>query len=39
VRFAPPLVIAEADILRAVKIIDECLTDLDEVCSARFYLP
>ncbi|KAJ7909415.1 ornithine-oxo-acid aminotransferase [Mycena leptocephala] len=31
VRFAPPLVIAEADILRAVKIIDECLTDLDEL--------
>ncbi|KAJ7838303.1 ornithine-oxo-acid aminotransferase [Mycena leptocephala] len=31
VRFAPPLVIAEGDILRAVKIIDECLTDLDEL--------
>lgn len=33
VRFAPPLVIAEEDLLRAVKIIGECLTDLDEVGS------
>ena len=31
VRFAPPLVIEEADLLRAVKIIGECLVDLDKV--------
>ncbi|KAJ7674261.1 ornithine-oxo-acid aminotransferase [Mycena rosella] len=29
VRFAPPLVIAEEDLLRAVRIIGECLVDLD----------
>ncbi|KAJ7042983.1 ornithine-oxo-acid aminotransferase [Mycena alexandri] len=31
VRFAPPLVIEEADLLRAVQIIGECLTDLDRL--------
>jgi acetylornithine/succinyldiaminopimelate/putrescine aminotransferase len=31
VRFAPPLVIEEEDLLRAVKIIGECLVDLDKV--------
>ncbi|KAJ7607517.1 ornithine-oxo-acid aminotransferase [Roridomyces roridus] len=31
VRFAPPLVIAEEDLQRAVKIIGECLKDLDEL--------
>ncbi|KAJ7200571.1 hypothetical protein GGX14DRAFT_466456, partial [Mycena pura] len=31
VRFAPPLVITEEDLLRAVRIIGECLTDLDLV--------
>ncbi|CAK5271232.1 unnamed protein product [Mycena citricolor] len=29
IRFAPPLVISEEDLLRAVKIIGECLVDLD----------
>ncbi|KAJ7457073.1 pyridoxal phosphate-dependent transferase [Mycena latifolia] len=29
VRFAPPLVISEEDLLRAVRIIGECLADLD----------
>jgi len=29
VRFAPPLVISEEDLLKAVKIIGECLVDLD----------
>ncbi|KAK7064758.1 ornithine aminotransferase [Favolaschia claudopus] len=29
VRFAPPLVIEEADLLRAVQIIGECLVDLE----------
>ncbi|KAJ7750885.1 ornithine-oxo-acid aminotransferase [Mycena metata] len=31
VRFAPPLVIEEADLLRAVQIIGECLADLDRL--------
>lgn len=31
VRFAPPLVIKEADLAKAVAIIGECLADLDEV--------
>ncbi|KAJ7805965.1 ornithine-oxo-acid aminotransferase [Mycena leptocephala] len=31
VRFAPPLVIEEEDLLRAVKIIGECLVDLDKL--------
>lgn len=31
VRFAPPLVISEEDLKRAVKIIGECLADLDNV--------
>ena len=30
-RFAPPLVIEEADLQEAVKIIGECLADLNEV--------
>ena len=33
VRFAPPLVIEEADLREAVKIIGECLADLNEVSS------
>ncbi|KAJ7032847.1 putative ornithine aminotransferase, partial [Mycena alexandri] len=33
VRFAPPLVVEEADLLRAVQIIGECLADLDRVRS------
>lgn len=36
VRFAPPLVIEEEDLRRAVKVIGECLEDLDNVCI--FYL-
>ena len=31
VRFAPPLVISEEDLMKAVKIIGECLVDLDKV--------
>nr|GAT46980.1 ornithine aminotransferase [Mycena chlorophos] len=31
IRFAPPLVIEEADLLRAVKILGDCLADLDKV--------
>ncbi|KAF5376746.1 hypothetical protein D9615_007891 [Tricholomella constricta] len=31
VRFAPPLVISEAELKKAVKIIGECLEDLDKV--------
>lgn len=31
VRFAPPLVIEEEDLAEAVKIIGECLADLNEV--------
>ncbi|KAJ7161086.1 ornithine-oxo-acid aminotransferase [Mycena filopes] len=31
VRFAPPLVIEEKDLLRAVQIIGECLADLDKL--------
>jgi ornithine--oxo-acid transaminase len=31
VRFAPPLVIEEADLVKAVKIIVECLVDLERL--------
>ncbi|RDB17736.1 Ornithine aminotransferase car2 [Hypsizygus marmoreus] len=31
IRFAPPLVIEEADLRRAVKILGECLDDLDKL--------
>lgn len=31
IRFAPPLVISEDELMRAVKIIGECLSDLDMV--------
>ncbi len=31
VRFAPPLVIEEADLLKAVRIIGECLVDLERL--------
>ncbi|PBK85660.1 ornithine aminotransferase [Armillaria gallica] len=31
IRFAPPLVISEEDLLKAVRIIGECLEDLDKV--------
>lgn len=31
VRFAPPLVIKEEDLRRAIKVIGECLQDLDNV--------
>ncbi|KAG7443197.1 ornithine-oxo-acid aminotransferase [Guyanagaster necrorhizus] len=31
IRFAPPLVISEGDLLKAVRIIGECLEDLDRV--------
>ncbi|KAK0200714.1 ornithine-oxo-acid aminotransferase [Desarmillaria ectypa] len=31
IRFAPPLVILEEDLLKAVRIIGECLEDLDKV--------
>ena len=31
VRFAPPLVISEEDLRKAVKTIGECLADLDVV--------
>ncbi|KAJ7055319.1 hypothetical protein C8F01DRAFT_1258923 [Mycena amicta] len=29
IRFAPPLVIEETDLLRAVEVLGECLRDLD----------
>jgi len=29
IRFAPPLVISEEDLMKAVEIIEECLIDLD----------
>jgi 4-aminobutyrate aminotransferase-like enzyme len=37
IRFAPPLVIEEEDLKKAVKIIGECLADLDVVslCSPQ----
>lgn len=37
IRFAPPLVIEEEDLKKAVKIIGECLADLDVVslCSSQ----
>ncbi|KAJ3510582.1 hypothetical protein NLJ89_g4589 [Agrocybe chaxingu] len=31
IRFAPPLVISEKDLLEAVKILGECLVDLDQI--------
>jgi len=31
IRFAPPLVISEEDLADAVKILGECLEDLDEI--------
>lgn len=31
VRFAPPLVIEEQDLLKAIKIIEQCLLDLDKL--------
>jgi len=31
IRFAPPLVISEEDLMKAVKIIGECLADLDKI--------
>lgn len=31
IRFAPPLVISEEDLMRGVKIIGECLADLDKL--------
>ncbi|KAK7447107.1 ornithine aminotransferase [Stygiomarasmius scandens] len=31
IRFAPPLVISEEDLMKAVKIIGECLEDLDKL--------
>ena len=34
IRFAPPLVITEEDLMKAVSIIGECLEDLDKVCSS-----
>ena len=36
IRFAPPLVISEEELLKAVRIIEECLFDLDKVRS--FYI-
>lgn len=33
IRFAPPLVIEEADLKKAINIIGECLNDLDTVSS------
>jgi len=36
VRFAPPLVISDEDLKEAVKIIGECLLDLDQVRLAGF---
>lgn len=35
-RFAPPLVISEEDLRKAVKTIGECLVDLDVV---RLFIP
>jgi hypothetical protein len=34
VRFAPPLVILEEDLRKAIDIIGQCLTDLDLVSAA-----
>ena len=31
IRFAPPLVISEEDLKKALKVIAECLDDLDKV--------
>jgi acetylornithine/succinyldiaminopimelate/putrescine aminotransferase len=33
IRFAPPLVISEEDVRKAIKIIGESLEELDKVCS------
>ena len=33
IRFAPPLVISEEDLMKAVDIIKQCLEDLDKVKS------
>lgn len=38
IRFAPPLVIEEEDLLNAVKIIGESLIDLDKVRHASLVL-
>lgn len=35
IRFAPPLVISEEDLMKAVAIIGECLSDIDKVCIRR----
>lgn len=37
IRFAPPLVIEEEDLKRAVRIIGECLADLDTVSLIRLF--
>jgi adenosylmethionine-8-amino-7-oxononanoate aminotransferase len=39
VRFAPPLVIEEEDLKRAVEVIGECLEDLDNVRISCLFLP
>ena len=36
IRFAPPLVISEEDLMKAVDIIKQCLEDLDKVNSEKF---
>jgi ornithine--oxo-acid transaminase len=36
IRFAPPLVIDEADLKKVIKVLADCLCDLDEVCSNDF---
>lgn len=38
IRFAPPLVITEEDMDKAIKIIGQCLNDLDKVCVCIFYM-
>ena len=38
IRFAPPLVISEADLMKAVDIIESSLEDLDKVRVGPFYL-
>jgi hypothetical protein len=39
IRFAPPLVISEEDLRKAIKIIGESLAELDEVGSACHSCP
>lgn len=39
IRFAPPLVISQEDLEEAVKIIGECLLDLDQVSPPSFFFP